>query len=201
MLKKGFFIFLLSCLGFMSVLCCNVHAQKESELIELKLEEKGIKLLHTNRFFYAPYMVKTGETFQSISEKFYGSRDQADHLAQAVGTTPDNIPAPGTIVYIITGEIFLNFNPVKAIGQAETVKTFIKDIKQGTLCEFKWSKVDILLDNTLKGNQVITKYNIAEIHLYATGSQKPTLIFVFDQKPLLELFEGKTQLTDVFIEK
>jgi hypothetical protein len=201
MLKKRVSIFLLSCLCFMLVLHCDVQAQKESELIELKLEARGISLIHTNRFFYAPYIVKTGETFQSISEKFYGSRDQANLLAQVAGTTADSIPTPGSNVYIVTGQIFLNFSSAKKEGQAQTVQRFLRTLKKGTLFEYKWSKADVSVEYTPEGKQVMNKFNAAEIHLYASGAEKPRLVLVFAQKPVLELFEGKTQLTDVSIEK
>jgi len=79
--------------------------------------------------FVAAHISKAGDTFQSLSQEFYGNPDEAGVLAQVAGLSMDSAIPPGTTVYMIESSIIIPFGDDsreiqfnEALGCAERMK-------------------------------------------------------------------------------
>src|SRR5580704_3524168 len=111
---KGFSRFLFSVMPLLTLLLASpfsgwnsAYSQKaqNSEYVELRMTDEGVEIVQLEKMFYAPYTVEPGDTFESISTKFYGSPNYAENLAGALGVPVVHIPRPGSIVYILSRSI------------------------------------------------------------------------------------------------
>ena len=108
----------------------RANAQKTPEELELQLSSDGVKMvqLQPQKAFFAPYTVEPGDTFESISTKFYGRPDLAENLAAALGVPVVHIPLAGEVCRI--GMILMNGGDVVgAVHQRGPL--FSRQVKQG----------------------------------------------------------------------
>jgi hypothetical protein len=192
------FVILLLASPFSEWKCAN--AQKTPEEVELQLTDEGVKIVQLQKTFYAPYTVEPGDTFESISTKFYGRPNYAANLAAALGVPVVHIPLAGSTAYIVSRSISLRFSPEKAKSQRRTVEEFLALLPKDKRLSYGYDgNPSLSLSET--GKWVLTKFDVSAFHLNPVNQPVPTLDLKFPLQPLLNLIRGSQVLEGVTIQR
>jgi hypothetical protein len=170
------------------------------QYVELHLTEAGAQVsLQQQPLFFAPYVVEPGETFESISTKFYGSTEMVKYLAGALGVPEAYIPPAGSIAYIVTGALIFRFAPESAARDRQTAQQFLGRLPKGTRLTYQWATGNPTLKLTETGKSVLTRFDVSGMLLTPAGAQGPTLELKFPLRPLLTLIRRPETLEGVSV--
>lgn len=170
------------------------------EYVELRVLAGGLQVVQLQKPFFAPYVVEPGETFQSISTKFYGNPEGAQYLADALGVPVVHIPSPGSIAYIVSGSLTFQFPQASAARQKRTVEQFLALLPKGTQLTYQWATGNPSFTVTDAGKTVLTKMDVSGLLLTPVGGGASTLELMFPLRPLLTLISRAETLEDVRIQ-
>jgi hypothetical protein len=170
----------------------TADAARPKTLVELEVHDPGLVVKNLTENFWGPYDVEPGDTFESISTKFFGKPDYAKALADALGVPPVYIPPPGSIAYIPARGLAFLFSPDGAKSQKHTVEQFLAALPNGTKLIYQWaygSPAMTLVD----GKWIMTKFDVAGMLIERADGKPPTLELKFPLRPIRSIIlEGQT---------
>jgi hypothetical protein len=177
----------------------SAYCQKSPEYVELRITDDGVAIAQLEKVFYAPYTVEPGDTFESISTKFYGSPDYAKTLASALGVPVVHIPRPGSTAYIVSRVIHFRFSAEKSETQKRTIEAFLATVPRGAKLSYTYDgNPSLAISDT--GDTILTGLDIKAFHLRA-GNQSTSLQLAFPMQPLLDLIRSNQVLDEVSIQR
>lgn len=194
-------LFVLTLLLTASLFGWNRAAWADSErYVELSLTETGAQVsLQQQPLFFAPYVVEPGETFESISTKFYGSSAGVKYLASALGVPEAYIPPPGSIVYVVAGALIFRFAPESAARDRQAALQFLAGLPKGTRLTYQWATGNPTFKRAETGKSFLTTFDVSGMLLTPAGAQGPTLELKFPLRPLLTLIRRPETLEGVSV--
>jgi hypothetical protein len=178
----------------------NANSEEEPEYIKLQLTADGIRIVKLNKVFFAPYTVEPGDTFESISTKFYGRPDYAQNLADALGVPVVHIPRPGSIAYIVSRSLDFRFSAEKGKDQKKTVEEFLAMLPEDKRLTYKYdANPSYTVSDT--GKWILTKFDVKAFHIKPANQPSVTLELKFPLQPLLTMIRSGQVLDVVAIER
>lgn len=178
----------------------NANSAEEPEYIKLQLTNDGIRIVQLDKMFLAPYTVEPGDTFESISTKFYGRPDYAQNLADALGVPVVHIPQPGSIAYVVTRSLDFRFSAAKGKDQKKTVEQFLAMLPEDKRLTYKYdANPSLTVSDT--GKWILTKFDVKAFHIKPANQPSVTLELKFPLQPLLTIMRSAQVLDVVAIER
>ena len=176
------------------------YAEKTTEYVELRITPDGVVMVGPEGVFYGPYVVEAGDTFESISEKFYGTPDKARNLAAALGVPAVHIPLAGSIAYIGTSTLGFRFFPAMAGNQRKTVEEFLAMLPKDKRLEYKIEgKFGLTYSET--GESILSEFDVKIFWLTSVNPSSPSLKLEFPLQPLRNLIRVREVLEGVTIQQ
>lgn len=178
----------------------SAYTETKPEHVELQITDEGVRVVRLEAAFYAPYTVEPGDTFQSISTKFYGSPEYAKNLADALSLPVVHIPRPGSIVYILSRSIDFRFSRENRRNQRKTVEEFLAMLPKDKRLEFGLDgNPSFTVTDT--GQTVLTRFDVKTFHLTPVNQSSTRLELKFPLQPLLNLIRASQVLQEVAIRR
>lgn len=193
-------------LGFVTLaICCtavtNAKAQNPDDEVEMVVYTNGITLSNKSSVFYAPHTVASGESFRSISTKYYGSEEWSVYLSEVNKKSPLAQLEPGSTVYIVSDQTKLYFSDENSEEAVQTIEQFLDRVGPDTPLTHVWDEADIATELSTDGEWIINRYNTSKLRLIPSGQEGTELQFAFAQRSLLNIIILDDTLVDsVWIE-
>jgi hypothetical protein len=173
-------------------------AEEKKALVKVILEKDGVRIKSEKDLFAGPYVVQSGDTLQSISQKFYKTPKYAEFLAKTNKLPEDIALSTGGSILVPVTDFSLKFKPERLQQQAERVRSFVNAAGNENLFEYTWTEIDV--EFSIEGGRMIyTKFNPKNLELTAPNNKSLKLTLSFIQQPLLQIFEGYTKIEEVKI--
>lgn len=173
-------------------------AEEKKALVKVILEKEGVRIENEKDLFVAPYLVQSGDTFQSISQKFYKTPKYAEFLAKTNKLPVDVTLSNGGSILIPVTDFSLKFKPERLQEQAQKVRSFLNAAGDENLFEYTWTQIDVNF-SIEDGKTTYTKFNPKNLELTAPNNKSLKLTISFIQQPLLKIFEGYTKIEELKI--
>lgn len=177
-------------LSILLVCGAAIGTEPPKDRIKLELYADGIRMIHQNQYFYAPYTVQTGDTFASLSKKFYDTLEYTVTLSEVNGLSPTQPLEPGTTIYITSDSAILHFTKGQEESQYRVVRDYLRRVKDSTKLTYVWDDADISMALSHEGKWILSKYETAKLRIFDPISQTPQLQLSYSKRSVLEILFG-----------
>ena len=185
------------------LLCCTSSIAKTKipkDRVKVEVYKNAIKLVHQNGYFAAPYKVKKGDTFASLSEKFYKTEDYTVALSEINHLSPNANLEPNSTILIASGSAVLLFGKGLEEQQYTTIYNFLNTVKDTSQLTCVFDGADISTEITHEGKWIITKYHSSLLRIFDPTEEKPELLLNYKMTPVLDIILSEpTYITSVSV--
>jgi len=165
----------------------SVQAQSGSDIVKVELFSDAIRLHHQSGTFFAPHEVRAGDSFASLSRKYYGTPDYAGTLAEVNGVSPLEPLQPGSFVYITASSVDLKFKEKRAAAQLAVIRRFLATVGAATELTYVWDEAEMDMEMGKDGKWLLKKYNTAKLRIFPARAKSPELQLQYPKSPLLQI--------------
>lgn len=192
-------------------------------LSRISLDSDILTITRDGDNFSAPYRVQPNETYQSISQKFYGSPDYGDLLRQAIAGHPAEqagyvgLGQPGSqerYVTILVPVIQLRLPQAQGASLVDTIQQFLDGHEREGLLAVSWNgdpEAELLCppggcSRAEAADPDLTRLFLTGMELKSIVLSEPgreagaVLLLVVESQPLLEVLTGTVTLQQVTVE-